>query len=207
MAANTGNGRGTADALKAAGVPEEAQKALTGAFDALTGWRDEIAAAAERNSSTVFDKMGSAAKAMGWPSELVDMTRQQMQQGSKMQLQLMDQVMDVWEQQIKAPGSAMPGMPGLGAMPGMPGMGTMPGMPKFENPFAGMAAMPGMQGMAGMMGPGGIPGMPDFSGMANPMQFWMQAAEMWQKNWATAMESAMDMQKSALNKAGKGPFG
>ena len=127
-----------------------------------------------------------------------------MQQGSKMQLQLMDQVMDVWEQQIKAPGSALPGMPGMGAMPGMPGMGAIPGMPKFENPFANM---PGMQGMAGMMGPGGIPGMPDFSGMANPMQFWMQAAEMWQKNWATAMESAMDMQKSALNKAGKGPFG
>ncbi|MEQ1578235.1 MAG: hypothetical protein ABL894_11340 [Hyphomicrobium sp.] len=190
-----GNGRGRADAFKAAGIPEEAQKALTGAFDALSGWRDEIASAAERNSSAVFDKMGTAAKAMGWPSELVDMTRQQMQQGSKLQLQMMDQVMDIWEQQIKAPGSPMPGMPGMGAMPGMPGM------PKFENPFANMP------GMAGMMGPGGIPGMPDFSGMANPMQFWMQAAEMWQKNWATAMQSAMEMQKSAFDKAGKGPFG
>ena len=200
MAANNASGRGRADALKAAGIPEEAQKALTGAFDALTGWREDIAAAAERNGTAVFDKMGTAAKAMGWPAELVDLTRQQMQQGSKMQLQLMDQVMDVWEQQIKAPGT-MPTMPGMPTMPTMPGMPGMPGMPKFENPFA---AMPGM---AGMMGPGGIPGMPDFSGMTNPMQFWMQAAEMWQKNWATAMQSAMDMQKSALDKAGKGPFG
>jgi hypothetical protein len=201
MAAGNSNTRGKAEALKAAGIPEEAQKALVGAFDAMTGWREEIASAAERNSSQVFDKMGAAAKAMGWPAELVDMTRQQMQQGSKMQLQMMDQIMDVWEQQVKAPGSALPGMPG------MPGMGQMP---KFENPFAsmmGMGGMPGMSGMPGMPGMGAMPGMPDFANMPNPMQFWMQAAEMWQKNWATAMQSAMEMQKSALDKAGKGPFG
>jgi hypothetical protein len=196
MASSNSNGRGRTEAFKAAGIPEEAQKALSGAFDAMTGWREEIAAAAERNGSAVFDKMGSAAKAMGWPSELVDMTRQQMQQGSKMQLQMMDQVMDVWEQQIKAPGSAMPGMPD---------------MPKFENPFASMmAGMPGMSGMPGMggiPGMGAMPGMPDFAKMGNPMQFWMQTAEMWQKNWATAMQSMMEMQKSALDKAGKGPFG
>ena len=191
MAASNSNGRGRGDALKAAGIPEEAQKAFSAAFDAMSGWREEIASAAERNGNAVFDKMGTAAKAMGWPAELVDMTRQQMQQGTKMQVQLMDQVMDVWEQQIKSPGTALPGMP---TMPGMPAM------PKFDNPFANMP------GMAGMMGPGGIPGMPDFSGMANPMQFWMQAAEMWQKNWATAMQSAIEMQKSALDKAGK-PFG
>jgi len=201
MAAGNSNTRGKAEALKAAGIPEEAQKALVGAFDAMTGWREEIASAAERNSTQVFDKMGAAAKAMGWPAELVDMTRQQMQQGSKMQLQMMDQIMDVWEQQVKAPGSALPGMPG------MPGMGQMP---KFENPFAsmmGMGGMPGMSGMPGMPGMGAMPGMPDFANMPNPMQFWMQAAEMWQKNWATAMQSAMEMQKSALDKAGKGPFG
>ena len=83
----------------------------------------------------------------------------------------------------------------------MPGM---PEMPKFENPFASMIGMPGMSGMPGM---GSMPQMPDFTKMANPMQFWMQAAEMWQKNWATAMQSAMDMQKSALDKSGRGPFG
>jgi hypothetical protein len=195
MAANNQNGRGKADAFKAAGLPEEAQKALTGAFDAMTGWREEIASAAERNSSTVFDQMGTAAKAMGWPAEFVDMTRQQMQQGSKMQMQMMDQVMDVWEQQIKAPGSPLPGMPG------------MPEMPKFENPFASMMGMGGMGSMPGMGAMGAMPGMPDFTKMGNPMQFWMQTAEMWQKNWATAMQSMMEMQKSALDKAGKGPFG
>ena len=192
MAANNTSGRGKADAFKAAGVPEEAQKALVGAFDALSGWREEIAAAAERNGTDVFDKMGTAAKSMGWPAELVDMTRQQMLQGSKMQLQMMDQVMDVWEQQIKSPGSAIPGMPA---------------MPKFENPFAGMPGMQGMPGMPGMPGMGSMPGMGDMSSLTNPMQFWMQAAEMWQKNWSTAMQSMMEMQKTALDKAGKGPFG
>ena len=55
MATNTTGGPNRADALKAAGIPEEAQKAFTGAFEALSGWREEIASAAERNGSAVFD--------------------------------------------------------------------------------------------------------------------------------------------------------
>jgi hypothetical protein len=37
--------------------------------------------------------------------------------------------------------------------------------------------------------------MPDFGPMAmNPMQFWMQTADMWQKSWAAAMSSWADAQ-------------
>lgn len=166
-----------------AGLSEESRRAMNSAFDALSSWRNEAAATTERNSSIVFEKMGMAAKAMGWPPEFVDMTRQQMQQTSRMQLQIMDQLMDVWEQQMKSPGSAIP-------------------MPKFSgasNPFA--AAFPGA--FAGMGGAAqSFPGFPPFPGFdmsamgTNPFQFWMQAAEMWQKSWAQAFEAWMDMQKS-----------
>ena len=191
--------------------PEEAKKAYSAAIDALSGWRSELADVAERNSSTVFDKMGAAAKTMGWPSEMVEMTKNQMQQGTKMQMQMMDQVMDLWEQQLKTPGA---------------GLGKMPEMPSFQNPFAafggnGAAGFPGMPDFTKMMTGGmggmpGMPGMPDFTkmmtgganGMPNPMQFWMQAAEMCQKNWAQAMQAFLEIQKSAIDQAGKGgPFG
>lgn len=197
-----------------AGNPEEAKKAYTAAVDALSGWRNELADVADRNSSTVFDKMGAAAKTMGWPADMVDMTKMQMQQGTKMQLQMMDQVMDVWEQQMKTPGAAMKGAP------------KMPEMPTFQNPFAafgggnGQTGFPGMPDFTKMMTGGMMPGMgqmPDITkmmmggganGMPNPMQFWMQAAEMCQKNWATAMQSFLEIQKSAIDQAGKGgPFG
>jgi hypothetical protein len=195
--------------------PEEAKKAYSQAIDAMSGWRNELADVADRNSSTVYDKMGAAAKTMGWPSDLVDMTKSQMQQGTKMQLQMMDQIMDVWEQQMKTPGAPVAGV-------------KMPEMPAFQNPFAaftggnGQAGFPGMPDFTKMMtggmmpGMGAMPGMPDFTkmmmgganGMPNPMQFWMQAAEACQKNWAMAMQSMLEMQKAAIDQAGKGtPFG
>jgi hypothetical protein len=156
-----------------AGLSEESRKALNSAFDALSNWRNDISSAADRNSTMVFDRMASAAKAMGWPAEFVDMTRQQMQSASKMQLQVMDQIMDVWEQQMKNPGapismSSLPsGFPGLGGGSGSP-FGNMPGIPGFD-----MSALSG-----------------------NPMQFWMQAAEMWQKSWMQAMSAWMDAVQS-----------
>lgn len=160
-----------------AGLSDEARKAMNNAFDALSDWRNEIASTAEKNSSIVFDRMGAAAKAMGWPSDFVDMTRQQMQSTSKMQLQMMDQIMDVWEQQMKSPGSpvSLSKSSGLGAFPGaFSGMGG-------AQSFPGFTAFPGF----------------DMSSMpTNPMQFWMQAAEMWQKSWQQAMSAWLDAAQS-----------
>jgi hypothetical protein len=161
-----------------AGFNDETRNAVSGAFDALSEWRQELAQLAERNSGAVFDKMAAAAKAMGWPSEFVEVTRSNMEKASKLQLQIIDQVMGIWEQQLKAPGA------GFSIPSAM--------MEKFQ-PF------PGMQFGAP------LPGMPDMGAMGmNPLQFWMQAADMWQKSWASALSSWMEMQGGAGPKGNGG---
>ena len=135
---------------------EEARRAMGAAFDALNDWRNEMASANERYSARVFDEMSTATRAMGWPEEMVGATRQQLQNASRMQLQMMEQVMDVWKSQLRDPSAQM-------QMPA----DFMRGMPDFTKGF-------------GEMG--------NFGNMSTaPFQFWMQAAEMWQKNWASAM--------------------
>ena len=83
------------------GISEDARKAMSSAIDAFSGWRDDIARQSEQNTKVVFDQMATAAKAFGWPVEFVEITRQQMQNASRMQVQFMDQAMDVWEKQLK----------------------------------------------------------------------------------------------------------
>lgn len=179
-------GKGFKDALGAAGVSEEVQSALTSAFEAMCDWRQDAANQAERHGNKVFDRMGTAAKAMGWPAELVDMTRQQMQQASRMQIQVLDQVMDAWEQQVKNPGAGLQMVPG--------GNGSPFQFPNFGN-------MPGMPGM-GMLD---MKNMPDFGTLPTaPLQFWMQAAEMWQKSWQQALSSWMEAQSSMMGGDDKG---
>jgi hypothetical protein len=153
------------------GLNEETRKTMNSAFDAMSQWRNEMQASTERNSAQVFDRMSSAAKAMGWPPEIVETTRNQMMTMSRMQMQMMDQVMDTWEEQLKAPNPAA-------AMQNMMSKLNQFPMPGFGSPMAG--GMPGMPGMPGMGAMGGMP--------MNPMQFWMQVGEQWQKNWAQAMQ-------------------
>jgi hypothetical protein len=162
---------------------EDTRKAVAQAFDAMSNWRSELADLSEKNSNAVFDKMAEAAKSLGWPTDFVELSRKQMQSASKLQLQAVDQVMDVWEKQVKSLGSPsqfpnFPNFPGFGGNAGQPG--------GFPAPGAGM-----------------FPGMPDFGSGANPIQFWMQAAEMWQKGWQQAMATWMDAQQNAMgNKPG-----
>ncbi len=168
-----------------AAMGDEQRKAMTAAFDAMSSWRQDVTTMSEKNSMAVYQKMSEAAKAAGWPAEFVDMTQKQMQSVTKMQSQALEQVMGAWEKQATAePGAkfempTFPGMPAFGSMP------TFPGMPSF--------------------GSGSIPGMPDMSAMGSmpimPLQFWMQAAEMWQKSWQQALTSMMEAQKSMLNTA------
>ncbi|MDX2259929.1 MAG: hypothetical protein NW205_13570 [Hyphomicrobiaceae bacterium] len=149
-------------------LTKEAREAITAAFEALAKWRDDMANANERYSKNFFDQMAQATRAMGWPDSAIEATREQLMSASRMQLQMMDQLMDAWEAQLKSPTAALqspaefmeqlkkmqpPGMGAVGGFPGMPGMGA--------GNMAGMA-------------------------MA-PFQIWMQAAEAWQKNMASAM--------------------
>ena len=102
---------------------EEARKAVTGVFDAMSEWRGEVSSTTDACTTKVLDRMGEAANAMGWPRELVDATRSQFQQASRMQSAFIDQMMDAWQQQLKSP--RVPSG-GIGQMPGLdqaaPGM-------------------------------------------------------------------------------------
>jgi hypothetical protein len=142
------------------GLSDEARKAVNAAFDAMSAWRIETANSNEKNSEKVIEKMAAAARALGWPEQIVDATRAQLQNITKMQIQTMDHMLDAWEEQIKSPNpmtvpSAM--LSKLKSLPSFSPAGSWSNADAFP-----MAAM-------------------------NPMQFWMQLAEQWQKAWADAM--------------------
>ena len=84
---------------------EDSRKAVIQAFDAMSNWRSELAEISEKNSDAVFDKMSEAAKALGWPTDFVELSRKQMQNASRMQLQAVDQVMGLWENQARSLGT------------------------------------------------------------------------------------------------------
>jgi hypothetical protein len=142
----------------APGLSDEARKAVNAAFDAMSTWRIETAKNSEKNSEQVIEKLAAAARALGWPEQIVDTIRAQMQSITKMQIQTMDQMMDAWEEQIKSPNpmtvspSAMPSK--LKSLPGISPTGSWPNASALAT---------------------------------NPMHFWMQWAEQWQKAWADAM--------------------
>jgi hypothetical protein len=147
--------------MSAPGLSEEARKAVNAAFDAMSTWRSEIANNSEKNLEQVIEKMAAAARALGWPEQIVDAARAQMQSITKMQIQTMDRMMDAWEEQIKSP-NAMTDSPSamLSKLKSLPGFSPAGGWPN-----AGDLQMSAM----------------------NPMQFWMQMAEGWQKAWAEGM--------------------
>jgi hypothetical protein len=146
--------------MSVSGLSDEARQAVNAAFDAMSTWRIETAKSSEKNSEQVIEKMAAAARALGWPEQIVDATRAQLQSITKMQIQMMDQLMDAWEEQIKSPNSmTVPSamLSKLKSLPGATPAGTWPN----ADAFAGTAM--------------------------NPMQFWVQLAEQWQKAWADAM--------------------
>src|SRR5262245_58005605 len=86
--------------MSATALSDEARKAVSAAFDAMSDWRVETANNNEKNAERVVEKLAAAARSLGWPEEIVEATRAQMQSLTKMQLQAMDHVMDAWEAQI-----------------------------------------------------------------------------------------------------------
>ena len=143
--------------MSAPGLSDEARNAVNAAFDAMSTWRTETANNSEKNIEQVIEKMAAAARALGWPEQIVDATRAQMQSVTKMQIQTMDHMMDAWEEQIKSPNpsSAM-----LSKLKSLPSFG-----PAGSWPTAGDGQMAAM----------------------NPLEFYMQFVEQWQKACADAM--------------------
>ena len=143
------------------GLSNKAREAVNAAFDAMSTWRDEVADSNEKNSKQVIEKMAAAAAALGWPEQIIDAARAQMQSITEMQIRTMDHMMDAWEEQLKLPN------------------------PMTASPSAMLSKLKGLPGF----GPAGSwPGADAFQMAAtNPLQLWMQFAEQWQKSWADAM--------------------
>ena len=118
----------------APGLSDEARKAVNAAFDAMSTWRTETVNNSEKSFERVIDKMAGAAKALGWPEQIIDATRAQMDGITQMQIQTMDQMMNTWEAQIKSPNpSAM-----LSKLKSLPGFGSSGSWPDAEAfPMAG----------------------------------------------------------------------
>ena len=142
------------------GLSDEAREAVNAAFDAMSSWRVETAKRNEKHSQDVIEKMAAAARALGWPEQIVDATRTQLQSITKSQIQTMDRMMDVWEEQIKSPNPMMASSAMLSKLKSWPDVNPAGAWPNADS-FAGSAM--------------------------NPMQFWMQFAEQWQKAWSDAM--------------------
>jgi hypothetical protein len=141
-------------------LSEEARKAVNEAFDAISTWRSETLSNSEKNSEQVLKKMAAAARALGWPEQIVEATHEQLQNVTKMQIETSDRMMDVWEEQIKSPhpmaaSSAM--LSTLKSLPSFGGTGNWPNADALQK--------------AGM----------------NPLQLYTQMMSQWQKAWTDAM--------------------
>jgi hypothetical protein len=135
----------------ARGLSNEAREAVSEAFEAMSNWRIATANVSEKNSEQVIEKMSAAARALGWPEQIVEAARAQLQRITKAQIQTMDQVMDAWEEQIKLSTSETVSPAAMLSMPSFGPAGNWP----MASPFQ-MAAM-------------------------NSFQVWLQFAEQWQK--------------------------
>jgi hypothetical protein len=142
-------------------LDSDARQALTGAFEALKNWRDEISSVNERQLAKVLDQVAASQRAMGWPDQFTTAAREHLTRASKTQTCMIDQVMDAWEHQLKS--SIVPSV--------LPTGFKLP-----TSPVSGSALMDPLPEMMRLQ-----------ELTLAPFKLWMQAAEMWQRNWAEAM--------------------
>src|SRR5215510_8281813 len=90
------------------GLSRRARESVNAAFEAMSNWRSEIADNNEKNIKRVIEKMAAAAAELGWPEQVVEAARTQLQNLTEMQIKTMDQMMDAWEQQLKLPDPTAP---------------------------------------------------------------------------------------------------
>jgi len=109
--------------MAVSGLTKEARDGVNAALKAASTWRNEIADTNEKNGKLVVETMAAAASALGWPEQVVDAARAQLQSIADMQIKTMDQLMDAWEEQVKLPNPASPsGM--LSKLKSLPGLRT-----------------------------------------------------------------------------------
>jgi hypothetical protein len=151
----------TFDITAIPGLSDKAQEAVKDVFEAMTAWQSETAKVGERHGKQVFDKMATAAAALGWPEQIVDAARAQMQSIAEMQSKTIEHVRQAWEEQLKLPSAAPEAM--MSRLKSPPGFGAGGHWPNAE---ALQAAM------------------------TSPFGLWMEFGKQWQKFWMEAMERA-----------------
>ena len=138
-------------------LSDEKHKAVVNAaLEALSSWGTDIVSNSDKNIARVINKIAAAVEALGWPEQIVDATRAQMQSISRMQIQMLDQIVNAWEEQIKSPTSSSAILSKLRFSPG-------------SDPATNWLNPDTLQMEA-----------------ANPLGFYMQFAEQCQKAWANA---------------------
>jgi ribonuclease D len=139
------------------GLSSRAQDAVNAALEAMSNWRSEVAESSEKNMKRVIGKMAAAAAELGWPEQIVDTARTQLQNLTEMQVKTMDQIVDAWEEQLKLPNAASPSamLNKMKSASGSPG--SWPAGDAFQ------------------------------MGVTSPLQFWMSFAGQWQKAWTDMM--------------------
>ena len=142
-------------------LTNEAREAVNAALKAMSTWRNEIADTSEKNGKVVIEKMAAAAAALGWPEQIVDAARTQLQTIAETQIKTMDRMMDAWEEQMALP-NPMTASPS--AM-----LSKLKHMPSFSM----TASWPSPDAFK--------------EGAINPVQLWMQMADIWQKSFADTM--------------------
>ncbi len=135
---------------------KDAHKAISEVLEAISTWHTEMTAASTKNNKKVIAKMSSAARALGWPQEVVDAFGAQMQSSSRMQLESIHHIMDAWEKQVRSPN------------------------PIAQFPSDMMEKLQSWPSSAQKLWT--APEAP-----SNPMDFWKQMGEQWQKNWTEVM--------------------
>jgi hypothetical protein len=117
-------------------LSDEARKAMKAAFDAMSNWQTDVVNNNEKHLERVIDKIAAAAEALGWPEEIAETARTQMQAINKMQAQMMDHMISAWEEQLHSPSASTEILAKLRSMPTLP-IGSWPGAASSQmaNPF------------------------------------------------------------------------
>jgi hypothetical protein len=143
------------------GLTSEGRDAMNSALKAMANWRNEIVDINEKNGKRVIEKMAAVATALGWPEQIVEGVRSQLQSTVEMPIKSLDRMIDVWEEQVKSP-NAMTASPST-ILSKLSSLGNVAPAESWTNLEAFQKAA------------------------MNPLQFWMQFAEQCQKSWTQTM--------------------
>jgi hypothetical protein len=151
------------DLLTGKSLSDDARRAVRGTLDSLRQWSDEVSAANDRYLAKTLGEVAAVQRALGWPEHISTAARDGVLKASKLQTEAIDRLVDAWEQLLKS-----------GRLPPMPPQGFNPTvLEASKGPWT--SAMPNATPFAEMS--------------IAPFKAWMQAVEMWQRQWVMAMSS------------------